>query len=459
VTQTNVQTAPPPPASLGRLLSLAWPIVISRSSQVVVGVCDALMVTHLGQAALAATTTGGFNTFTVFILPMGIVFIVSSFASQLHGAGDGAGARRYGFYGLAMALATQLGATAALPFVPGLLGHFDYTPEVRALMASYLQIRLLSSGPAIGIEALANYYGGVGNTRLPMLASLGAMVLNVLGCWLFISGHLGAPALGVNGSALAATLATVIAFLGLFGCFLAGVGVPGGRAPSRLHLGELGRMLRFGISSGLNWFFEFLAFSFFINVVITGLGTATLAAMMTVFQINSVSFMPGFAVASAGAILVGHAIGAGAPDQVPRTLRLTLAVAASWQVPVALAYIVAPRLLLAPFSSPSVDAEVFLAAGTRILFLSAGWQLFDATASCVAEALRATGDTAFVLWARLVIAWLIFVPGTLVTTRAFGGGDVAATAWVVAYLGLLAAALLVRFRSGAWRRIQLTETG
>src|SRR5262245_6305133 len=98
--------APLPGASLGaspgagivRLLALAWPIVISRSSQVVVGFCDALMVRHLGESALAATTTGALNTFTFYILPMGVVFIVSSFASQFHGANDGAGARRYGFY-------------------------------------------------------------------------------------------------------------------------------------------------------------------------------------------------------------------------------------------------------------------------------------------------------------------------------------------------------------------------
>src|SRR5207249_10397213 len=68
-----------------RLLRLAWPVVISRSSQVVVGVSDAIMVAHLGEAALAATTTGATNTFNLLILPMGLVFIVSSFTSQFTG--------------------------------------------------------------------------------------------------------------------------------------------------------------------------------------------------------------------------------------------------------------------------------------------------------------------------------------------------------------------------------------
>ena len=64
------------------------------------------MVAHLGAAALASTATGGLNAFTVLIMPMGVTFIVSSFAAQLFGQGDAAGARRYGWYGLLVAVAT-----------------------------------------------------------------------------------------------------------------------------------------------------------------------------------------------------------------------------------------------------------------------------------------------------------------------------------------------------------------
>ncbi|MBI2801797.1 MAG: hypothetical protein HYX63_16235 [Gammaproteobacteria bacterium] len=56
-------------------MSLAWPVIVSRSTQVVVGLADALMVAHLGAGALTAVTTGGLNAFAGFIFPMGIVFI------------------------------------------------------------------------------------------------------------------------------------------------------------------------------------------------------------------------------------------------------------------------------------------------------------------------------------------------------------------------------------------------
>src|SRR5262249_37298297 len=152
---------------------------------------------RLGEDALAATTAGATNTFNVLMFFMGMTFIVSSYTSQLAGRRDFAGARRYGFYGLGIAVAAALAGLLAIPFIDPALAHLDYTPVVQKLMAGYLKMRLLSAGFAIGLEALGNYYGGLGNTRLPMAAQLIAMILNVAFCWMFISGHLGAPALGV----------------------------------------------------------------------------------------------------------------------------------------------------------------------------------------------------------------------------------------------------------------------
>jgi MATE family multidrug resistance protein len=259
----------------------------------------------------------------------------------------------------------------------------------------------------------------------------------------------------VEGAAIASAASTVISFFALFACFLTGFGAKGGKVASPLRAAELLRMLRFGLPSGFNWFFEFAAFSFFVNVVVTALGTTSLAAFMAVMQLNSIAFMPAFGIASAGAILVGQAIGAKHHDDVPSVVGLTIKTAALWQGLVGLAYLVIPRVLMRSFVDPRVDATRFLDVGARLLMLSAAWQLFDAAANTLAEALRAAGDTAFCMWMRTLIAWLFFVPGVLVTVRVFGGGDIAAVLWLVAYIGLLALALALRFRSGAWRKLDL----
>jgi len=437
------------------LLELAWPIVISRSTQVVVGVSDAVMVSHLGAAALAATTTGALNAMALFILPMGTVFVVASFSSQLFGAGNLHAARRYGWYGLMVAAATQVCGVLCIAFLPPVLARFSYAPDVQASLAGYLALRLWSGGAVVGLEALANYYGGLGNTRLPMVAQVAAMVLNVTGNWLLIDGHLGLPAMGVRGAALSSVVSTTVAFVGLLAVFAAG-----GRqaAAGRLRLAELWRLLRFGLPSGLNWFLEFLAFLFFTNVVVAGLGTSAVAAFMSVIQLSSAAFMPSFALASAGAILVGQAIGAGRKDDVSHMVRVTFLSAGGWQALAGFFYLMVPGLLLAPFARDPDSAGPLLELATRMLRLSVAWALFDAAAATLSEALRAAGDTAWALWARVVIAWAVFAPGSWFTVNAVTAyADLAAVGWLVLYLGLLAAALYLRFRSGAWRRIVLFE--
>jgi MATE family multidrug resistance protein len=178
---------------------------------------------------------------------------------------------------------------------------------------------------------------------------------------------------------------------------------------------------------------------------------------MSVVQLSSVAFMPSFALASAGAILVGQAIGAGRKDDVPGVVGLTFRVAAGWQVLVGCAYLAAPGLLFAPFATDPVSGPALLEVGRRMLMLSAAWQFVDASAAVLAESLRAAGDTAFTMWARVVIAWLVFVPGSWITVRVLGGGDLAAMAWIVVYLASLALVLWLRFRGGAWRRLTLVE--
>ena len=60
--------------------------------------------------------------------------------------------------------------------------------------------------------------------------------------------------------------------------------------------------------------------------------------------------------------------------------------------------------------------------GAVLLAISAAWQVFDATSMTLAEALRSAGDTAWTLWARVVIAWMIFTPSSYFAVRMMKGG-------------------------------------
>jgi multidrug resistance protein, MATE family len=445
-------------SALLRLMALAWPIIIQRATQSVVGLADALMVAPLGEEALAAVTTGAFDTFAVIILPMGTVFIVQSFAAQLNGRGDLGAARRYAWYALWLAGLSGVLALAVLPFVPSLIARLDYSPQVTDYMVTYILYRLPSVGAAVATEALVNWYGGLGNTRLGMVCGLTAMVSNVALNYALIEPHWGFPGYGVAGAAIASSIATTLGLLPAAWYFLRGKGYRREDDGKPLAMSEFRRMVKFGLPNGINWFLEFGAFMLFINIVVGYLGTTALAAFNVVMQLNSVAFMPAFGVSSAGAILVGEALGSGDKDRVPGMVKLTAKVTAAWMLSVGLSYLLVPELLLGLFQSEvSVGTSDFIVIGSEMLIFGCFWQCFDASAMTVGETLRAAGDTAWPMWARIFLAWGLFFPGAWYTVVYLDGGVGVTMAWVVGYLALLAGLLTYRFLSGRWRTIEMVE--
>ncbi len=445
----------PPANRLRLLLGLAMPMVLARASQSVITFADAIQVKHLGAKAIAATATGGLNVVGFVILPMGTVLIVQSFVSQLAGRGEQRDAPRYAWYGLAIALGAGLVAAALIPAVAPILSHTGYSPEVKHQMAEYMEIRMLSVAAIVGVEALGNWYGGLGNTWMQMAAGMITMATAVVLNWILIDGHLGAPAMGVNGAALASTIASFLGFAFIAIAFWRRWGVPVARSkPGRLSVRELGRVLRFGLPNGLNWFLEFFAFQMFVNVVLASLGDVTVAALNVVIAVNSVSFMPAFGLASAGAILAGQSIGRGERDAVRGHVKLTLICTMTWMGAIGTCYAIAPDAILSLFASERSGELVSI--GTTMLATSAAWQLTDAIGLTMSETLRAAGDTAWPTAARVVLAWLVFMPSAYFVVHS-GGGPIGAMLCLVGYVSLLALALALRFRSGAWRRIELIE--
>ncbi len=442
------------------LLLLALPMVLARASQSVITFADVVQVKDLGENAIAATSTGGLNTMTFVFLPMGLAFIIQSFVAQLVGRKQLADTRRFAWYGLGFALIAGIVGLIAIPFIGPLLGLASYKPELHQLMTSYMQIRLLSVAAAVGIEALGNWYGGLGNTWMQMIAGVITMVSAIVINAILIPGRFGAPAMGVDGAAVASAIATWLGFLFLAVAFWRGWGgAPKVAAGASLGLSkrELWRVARFGLPNGLNWFLEFAAFDAFINIVVAHLGAVTVAALNIVIAVNSIAFMPAFGLASAGAILSGQAIGEGHKDRVWANVKLTLACTIAWEGAMALLYVAAPTHVLSWFAPGGEGGIAVIAVGASMLAMSAIWQVFDAVGMTLNETLRAAGDTTWTAGARIAIAWGLFAPGSYLVVRVWDGGAIGAMACLCGYLVILSVTLALRFKTGAWKRIELIE--
>jgi len=439
------------------LIALAWPMIVARLSQAVIGFCDALRSAPLGEAPLAAVTAGALDVMLVVILPMGTVFIIQSFAAQLRGGGRAVEARRYANYGLLISAAAGALGLAAIPWVDATLSLFDYTPEVRTAMGEYLRIRLWSVAAIVGVEALGNWYGGLGNTRVSLLAGLLGMASNVVLNYALILPRFGLPGYGIAGAAWASVLASWIAFAVVWALYMRGIGHGLPKGGGRFRADEFRRVLRFGVPSGFNWFLEFAAFALFVNGVVPVLGTHVVAAFNVVIYVNMVSFMPAFGAASAGAILVGEAIGAKRFEHVNPSVRLTLVSNAVWMSTIGLVYLAFGKQIFGLFAPPGSETSALLDTGALLLTLSAIWQVFDAGALTFSEALRASGDTRWPMLARLGLAWGVFIPGAYLAIHHLGGGPSMLVACMTAYIGLLAVLLFFRFRSGRWASIRLVK--
>lgn len=454
---SETPTAAPAPG-VRALLALAMPMVLARATQAVISFADYYQVRSLGPEAQIATATGGINVYAFVILPMGLAFIIQSFVAQLVGSGQRSATPRFAWYGLGISAISGAIALAAAPLVPVLLALTDFAPGVQSAMSSYMSIRLTAVAAIVATEALGNWYGGLGNTRMQMTAGVIAMVVNIALNWVLIEGQLGLPALGVDGAALASSLASWSGFAFLAVCFWLRRGnAPEPSRPLGLSRREFRRVLRFGLPNGLNWFLEFGAFQMFINVVFADLGTTATAAFNAIISINSVSFMPAFGLASSGAILAAQAIGARRRDLVWPHVRTTLLCTTVWMGVIGLVYAIIPTPLLQLLVSRSDEGAAVVAVGTSMLIMSAAWQLFDAVAMTFSESLRAAGDTRWTMAARLLLAWFLFFPGAYLAVVVAGGGPLAAMLALVVYLVVLSAALVLRFRSGAWKRIEIIE--
>ena len=200
------------------LLKIAIPMMVQNGISNFVNLLDNLMIGRVGTNALSGVAIANQLIFVFYLVIFGATAGVGIFTAQYKGKGDTEGIR-YSFR-FKLIFNTVLSALCVLVFVLFarnlinlfLLGEGDPADAAETLEigVKYMRIILISLIP-IG---LTQAYGGtlrdLGSTKVPMFASVCAIIVNLIGNWILIYGHFGLPALGAEGAAIATVLSRFV---------------------------------------------------------------------------------------------------------------------------------------------------------------------------------------------------------------------------------------------------------
>jgi MATE family multidrug resistance protein len=425
-------------------LTLAAPVVAGDLGWVAMGVVDAIIVGRLGAEAIGAVGLGTMAFFTVAVFGMGLLLGLDTLVSRSFGAGDLADCRHSLYQGLYLAAALAPPLTAFVYFGGPWLDLVGVNPEVLVAALPYLRATAWGTLPLLIYTAFRRYLQATGRARVVFAALAAANLVNVGANVLLVFGRLGLPALGVEGSGWATTisrlfLAATLAAYALWsdraapaGSWLAPTWRPD---PARLR-----RLLGLGLPAATHATLEVAVFGA-ATALAARLDAAALAAHQIVLNVSSVTFMVPFGLAAAGAVRVGQALGRGDPPAAARAGWTTLGLSVGFMSAAAGVFALAPRAVLGAFTDdPSVAS-----AGLALMYVAAGFQIFDGVQGVTTGNLRGAGDTRTPMFAGLLAYWVLGLP--MGAFLAFGAGLGVVGLWLGLSLGLVATATVL-FR--AW---------
>jgi MATE family multidrug resistance protein len=329
--------------------------------------------------------------FGTIILAMGILQGIDPIISQGHGARHThrvATALQQGWVLAALMSLPVAGAWLATRPALLLLGQ---DPELAEMARRYVWIQIPSIPFFLWYFVLRQYLVGRTIMRPAMWVALIANLVNVALNWVFIFGHLGAPALGLFGAGLASGITRGFMFVALLALVFRARHFEGGWVPwSRKAYSGAGmrEILHFGLPVGVQLGLEIWAFE--IAMLLSGrLGTKELDANVIVLNLASIAFMVPLGISMAATTRVGNLIGEGRPRRAQTAAWISLAMGASVMTLSAVAFVTCRHLL--PRIYTDDGTVIGLAAG--ILPIAAAFQVFDGTQVVGTGVLRGMGRT------------------------------------------------------------------
>ncbi len=397
------------PSFFRQLLNLGLPITLQNALTSSMNVIDIFMVGQLNETAIAAVGIAAQFTFMFIVTQYGVHSGIAIFTAQYWGKQDLSRIKHLSGMGIAAGLVIALIFSAgSLLFADRLMTLFSTDPQVVALGARYLSI----AGFCFPLFALTFCFmfnmRAMGFVRVPMVASMISVLVNVILNYLLIFGKFGFPAMGVAGAALATTIAKCMEALILITIIYARRYPLAGTVKEMMGFPK--DFLKKVFTTCWPVFLNELAWVTGVSlykVVYARIGTESIAAVNIVFSLEEFLFIPFWGIFHGGSVMIGNTIGAGKYDDAFSCGRFLLRAQLAVSLTTGMAMILARDLILSFYQiSPATHANA------HALMLVTGLTLWAKTTNFtnIVSVLRGGGDTKFGCFLDMTGVWGIGVP-------------------------------------------------
>ncbi|HEY5562622.1 MAG TPA: MATE family efflux transporter [Clostridiaceae bacterium] len=400
------------------VLLLALPIALQNVITYSVGLTDNLMVSSLGERSISAVFVANQIQNILQMLVIGLGAAVTILAVQYWGKKDTDSVKII----IGIALKLSLGAgliflLATLIFPVQILRIFTNEQKVITEGLKYMTIIRFTYIFFCITQVLISSMRCVERVKIGMYISIVTFFVNIFLNWVLIFGHLGAPALGIRGSATATLVARMLE------TFIMIIYVRFVDDKLRLRFKDL-------LKSKFTLLKDFLKYGFpvisgdvlwGVNLAVQGgiigrLGATALASVSISNVIFSMLSVAVYGTAGAAAVIIGKTVGSGDYILVKQyakklqVLFLILGVISGIALFIAKDYI----LLLYHVSGSTIIMTTQFLIVLSVTLVGTSYQM-----STLTGIVRAGGSIYFVLINDIIFVWLVVIPSAWIAAFVF----------------------------------------
>ncbi|PIS02940.1 MAG: hypothetical protein COT85_02610 [Chlamydiae bacterium CG10_big_fil_rev_8_21_14_0_10_42_34] len=441
-----------PEGSIRELWSISLPLMISTLASLFMIFTDRIFLAHYSVGALNASVNAGTLAWAL-IAGIGMITAMSEvFVAQYNGAGQ---TKRLGVPVWQMIWFALFSLAFFIPMAIWGAPAFFSGDRYADLEIPYFRW-LMFFGPSFALMmAFSGFFIGRGKTKVMIWLAIVANLINIVLDWALIFGVKGfLPELGIQGAAIATCMGYLFEALVLGFLFL--------RKENRIHFGsseyklnwtEMKKCCKVGIPQGVFCALEIFGWAVFYWMM-TDLGEKhiTISSICQSFTILLSFFYDG--LSRGAAAVAGNFIGARRYDLVKKVLRSGFALLIMFSLGTALILVADPidtvRLLFIQNPDASIHASLKLCMTFSFIYI-----FFDGLRWVFSGLLVAAGDTLFLLVVGSLSVWIfLLAPVYLIVVRQNLSVEYA---WglTVLYSALFFIVYALRFKQGAWQKINL----